>query len=292
MRLFTLEMSGKMGTVPCSQMFDSSLRFSSHELHVFACYDRLRRSGKKKTMLSSDVLQDLNNMQDPRDRAANGSITGADIRFITDNFDELYKCRSMTVLQPENPPPKLMAATANATATEDAPQSPQLTKRDLSMPPPRPKKRRRPPSPLSSALNKMRRNGYLCRSRFAGEVPNTGNHVLLTRQEQDKWRSSGETTISFRGDLSILKKHLGSTVEATDEEPGRVSLKRKAEVEIAPPQTLAPAVRGDSASSAEAGALSPTGVSDRPDQTSFEPPTMNDDSAQSLPHSPDEPLEA
>ena len=190
-------------------MLQSSLRFSAHEMHLFAIYDELRRSGEVKTMLHSDVIRKLNERQDLGDKSDHGPVRGSDIDFVMANFSELRKCRSRAVLIPQQPPPKL-------TVNTDIP--PQQRKR----------KRKRHSSPLSSALTKMRRKGYLCRSRFRGNVPSEGDYVLLTAEEQDKWRKNGETSFAFRGDREFLQKMLGDTIEVSQVINGRLAIRVKA----------------------------------------------------------------
>lgn len=192
-------------------MLQSSLRFSAHEMHLFALYDELRRSGEVKTMLHSDVIRKLNERQDLGDKSDHGPVKGSDIDFVMANFTELRKCRSRAVLIPEQPPPKL---TVN---TDIPPVIPQAE--------PRKKKRKRHTSPLSSALTKMRRKGYLCRSRFRGNVPSEGDYVLLTAEEQDKWRKEGETSLAFHGDRDYLQQMLGDTVEVSPIIDGRLAIR-------------------------------------------------------------------
>lgn len=192
-------------------MWQSSLRFSAHELHLFAIYDELRRSGDVKTMLHSDTIKMLNERQDPGDKSDYGDITGADIEFVMQNFSELRKCRSMAVLQPKQPPPKLIVEE----------EKPEEVERSSPV-----RKRKRPSSPVSLALSKMRRKGYTCRSRFRGSVPPDGNHVLLTQREHEEWRQTGETTMAFRGEIEYLRRTLGDEVTVSTNEDGRVRICR------------------------------------------------------------------
>ena len=201
-------------------MLQSSLRFSAHEMHLFALYDELRRSGEVKTMLHSDVIRKLNERQDLGDKSDHGPVKGSDIDFVMANFTELRKCRSRAVLIPEQSPPKL---TVN---TDIPPVIPQAE--------PRKKKRKRHTSPLSSALLKMRRKGYLCRSRFRGNVPSEGDYVLLTAEEQDKWRKEGETSLAFHGDRDYLQKMLGDTVEVSPIIDGRLAIRVRVDNDVQP----------------------------------------------------------
>lgn len=181
-------------------MADSE-RFSSHEMHLFAIYDELRRSSEVKTMLHSDVIKRLNERQDLGDKSEFGQVTGQDIEWVMNNFSALRKCYRSVVLPPAGPVPPLMI------------QTPPPTARDRECPPaPRPKRKRKAPSsPLSSAMNKMRRNGYTCRARHKGAVPD-GNHLLLTKQQQTEWRNTGKTRVLFKGDLNYLKTTLGAKI--------------------------------------------------------------------------------
>ena len=82
-----------------------------------------------------------------------------------------------------------------------------------STPPPTARDRECPPAPRQNAnVSRQVRcqapwtrcgNGYTCRARHKGAVPD-GNHLLLTKQQQTGG-DTGKTHVLFKGDLKYLK---------------------------------------------------------------------------------------
>ena len=150
-------------------------------------------------MLHSDVIKRLNERQDPGDKSDYGAVTGQDIEFIMKNFSALRRCFLSTVLAPKGPAPPLLIRTPPPSEPRECP------------PAPRPKRKRKPTSPLSSGMAKMRRSGYVCKSRHKGSAP-SDNHLLLTREQQKEWREHGKTRVLFKGDIELLKSTLGAKI--------------------------------------------------------------------------------
>ena len=168
--------------------------FNSHQLHVFALYDDLRRSGDVKTMLDSTVLQRILEAQSLEDRSEYGEVTGEDIAFCMKNFKALIDCRNSVILRPKLPPPPLKKAA--------------------------PKKRKRKElHPITKACNKLRRKGYSTKDKGGDK------YFIVSAAEMNTLDTDGSVRVAFKGSLGVLKTSLDNRyVVVKDEEEGFVSL--------------------------------------------------------------------
>ena len=185
-------------------------RFSAHELHLYALYNEIRISGRVRTMLQSDIIKRMNARQDEGDRSTHGAVSGQDIEFVMKNFAELRDCHRSVILMPELPPPVL----------------------ELPETKPKKKRKRKPGTPVSTAMAKLKRKGYTCRVRHRGPVP-VGNHFLFLNSEYKEYKEKNITTATFSGDIAELRSMLGDEFKVENlAEEGKIRIQRGVEPSV------------------------------------------------------------
>ena len=185
-------------------------RFSAHELHLYALYNEIRTSGRVRTMLQSDIIDRMNARQDEGDRSTHGAVSGQDIEFVMKNFAELRDCHRSVILMPELPPPVLEVPAIK----------------------PKKKRKRKPETPVSTAMAKLKKKGYNCRVRHRGPVPE-GNHFLFLNSEYKEYKEKNNTTATFSGDIAELQHMLGDEFKVDHlAEAGRIRIQRGVEPSV------------------------------------------------------------
>lgn len=183
-------------------------KFSAHQMHMYALYDDIRRSGRVKTMLQSDIIKRMNDRQDLGDRSDHGNISGEDIQFVMRNFSALRDCHRKIILMPSMPPPPLVSP---AQLKQTQPKSA--------------KRKRRPSTPISTAMNALKKKGYTCRVRHKGALPD-GDFFLFTYKQYKEYHEEQKTTAHFSGDVDLLKQLIGDEITVEPREDNTVQIQR------------------------------------------------------------------